>query len=146
MKAVVIYQSICHKNTEKIANAISESLDAKLCKVTDFKIDSLKDLDMIGFGSGIFFGKHHQSILALVDKLPKSDKKVFIFSTAGFPLKGFHKSLRSKLTAKGFSIVGEFSCKGLDTWGPYKFIGGLNKGRPNDEDLKKAKEFSLTLK
>jgi flavodoxin len=43
-------------------------------------------------------------------------------------------------------IVDEFGCAGLNTNGFLKFFGGMNKGRPNAEDLKQAEDFALTLK
>ncbi len=56
-----------------------------------------------------------------------------------------HLLLKQKLEAKGYKIVGEFSCKGFDTNSILKYIGGLNKGRPNSEDLKNAESFALKL-
>ena len=58
----------------------------------------------------------------------------------------FHKPLRTILTAKGFNIVGEFNSAGFDTFGVLKLVGGISKGRPNAEDLKKAEEFASKLK
>jgi flavodoxin len=46
---------------------------------------------------------------------------------------------------KGFNILGEFTCFGLDTEGMLRLTGGANKGRPNEEDLKRAEEFARTL-
>jgi flavodoxin len=54
--------------------------------------------------------------------------------------------LKEKLSGKGFEIIGEFSCKGFDTWGPFKLIGGLNKGKPDEEDFKSAERFANSLK
>ena len=39
------------------------------------------------------------------------------------------------------NIVGRFSCKGFDTFGPFKLIGGVSKGHPDDKDLAEAVEF-----
>jgi flavodoxin len=49
------------------------------------------------------------------------------------------------LQAKGFQITGEFSCKGLTTFGPAKLFGGVNKGRPNAQDVEEAQAFAKTL-
>jgi flavodoxin len=105
---------------------------------------------MVGFGSGIYYGKLHKNLLELADKLPQvAGKKAFIFSTSGGPAKEkepkFHKHLREKLQLKGFSIVGEFNCAAFDTFGPLRLFGGANKGRPNEEDLKKAEAFAQSL-
>ncbi len=43
-------------------------------------------------------------------------------------------------------IVDEFSCKGFNTNSFMKYFGGMNKGRPNADDLKNAEEFAQNLK
>jgi hypothetical protein len=57
-----------------------------------------------------------------------------------------HTTLKDILRSKGYTIVDEFGCAGFNT---NKFLwrfGGLNKGRPNAEDLKHAEEFAFNLK
>ena len=56
-----------------------------------------------------------------------------------------HSLLRQKLESKGYTIVGEFSCKGFNTNSFLKYFGGMNKDRPNSDDLKNAEEFALKL-
>lgn len=41
--------------------------------------------------------------------------------------------------------MGRFSCKGFDTFGPFKLIGGVAKGHPDDRDLAAAVEFYKKL-
>ncbi|MFH0868296.1 MAG: flavodoxin family protein [Candidatus Woesearchaeota archaeon] len=146
MKTLIIYQSIHHGNTEKIAKVIADVLKADLVKPNELDIEKMKKYDLIGFGSGIYAWRHHRSLLKLVDELPKLNKKAFIFSTAGKPSVKNHKSLRKKLQNKGFTVVNDFSCPGFDSFGPFKLFGGFHKGRPNEEDFKKAKEFAKELK
>ena len=142
MKTLIIYNSIHQRNTEKIAKAMAEEIKADLAKPNEINLDEIGKYDIIGFGSGIYFSKHHITLLNLVDKLPSLDKKAFIFSTKGLtPDWTNHRKLRKKLLAKGFSIIGEFSCKGFDNYGPFKLIGGINKGRPDEKDIKSAREF-----
>jgi flavodoxin len=78
------------------------------------------------------------------------NKKAFIFSTSGLrkiPLvHDFDKPLREKLQRKGFGIIAEFSCRGLDTYRATMLVGGINRGRPNAEDLKQAEDFARCLK
>ncbi|MCK5629471.1 MAG: flavodoxin family protein [Nanoarchaeota archaeon] len=147
MKTLIIYISIHQGNTEKIAKAMAGILNAKLINPDEVKIDELSQYDLIGFGSGIYFQKHHKSLLNLVDKLPKlQNKNAFIFSTRGMgPVRFYHRLLRNKLLKKGFNIAGEFSCKGFDTFGPFKIIGGINKGRPGKKDLENAKDFARDI-
>jgi len=145
MKTLIIYSSFHHGNTEKIAKVLADELNAKMVKTEDQETNNWDEYELIGFGSGIYNGKHHKSIIQLVEKLPAvKGKKAFVFSTSGI-LRNYNKSLKETLTAKGFQVVGDFACKALDTFGFLKLIGGLNKSRPNEEDYKKAREFAQGL-
>jgi len=151
MKTLIIYISIHHGNTEKIAKVMANTLDAALLQVKQADASTLEQYDLIGFGSGIYFGEHHESLLDFVDKLPVlKNKKAFIFSTSGLRkirfIHDFDKPLRKKLQRKGFDIIGEFSCRGLDTYRATKLVGGVNKGRPDAKDLKQAEDFASGLK
>lgn len=150
MKTVIVYVSIHHKNTEKIARAMADVLNAELLSPPHVDVNTLADYDLIGFGSGIYFGKHHKTLLTLADELPVLTKKAFIFSTSGItgtllPYSDFHKALRDKLVEKGIHIVGEFSCRGFDTYGLLKVIGGIGRGRPSEKDIKSARDFAQSL-
>ncbi|MFN3301600.1 MAG: flavodoxin family protein [Patescibacteria group bacterium] len=149
MKSIIIYQSIHHKNTEKIAKVMAEVLDAKLVKPSEVKPEELLDYDLIGFGSGIYWWRHHRQLIDLAKKLPiVKEKMAFIFSTSGlrYGKKIIHYFLKKLLIKKGFKIIGEFNCPGYDTFGILKIFGGINKDRPNEKDLKKATLFALNLK
>jgi flavodoxin len=148
MKTLVICFSYHHKNTAKIALAFAGTLNAEIKTPPEVNLNGLSDFDLIGFGSGIYFGKHHKSLLELADKLPQvTNKKAFIFSTSGRTgnASKFHKQLREKLRAKGFEIAGEFNCAGLDTYGLMKITGGLNKEHPDKDDIKQAEDFAQSL-
>lgn len=145
-KSLLILYSYHHYNTEKIAKVFAEVLDAEIKWPNEIKAKDLQGHDLLGFGSGIYGGVHHKSLLELADKLPEiSDKKVFLFSTSGGtdntrPIKS-HSALREKLQSKGYTIVDEFNCKGF-----FGFVGiGINRGRPNLNDLKNAEEFAQNL-
>lgn len=43
--------------------------------------------------------------------------------------------------AKSAHIAGIFGCLGFDTFGLFKLVGGIAKGRPNQEDLDSASAF-----
>lgn len=151
MKTLIVYVSIHHGNTKKLAEAMADVLDGELIRPSEVDINKLSDYDLIGFGSGIYFGKHHKSLLNLVDKLPKlDDKKAFIFSSSGMKEGGlfnrFYTAIKEKLREKGVNVIGEFSCLGFDTYGPLKLIGGISKGRPNEKDLENARAFARSLK
>lgn len=150
-KNLIIVYSYHHNNTEKIANEFSEVLDAEVKFPDQVRVEELKNYDLIGFGAGIDSGRHYKPLLDFVEQLPSSkDKAGFIFSTSAVQgddkVSKDHALLREMLEAKGYKIVGEFSCKGHNTNSFLKFFGGMNKGRPNQEDFKNARAFAQKLK
>jgi len=148
-KVLMICVSLHHGNTAKIAEMMGSVLGAKIIKPSEVGNDDLVGYDLIGFGSGIYNRRHHQALFDLVDKLPaQNQKKAFIFSTNTFGLvKTLHEPFRRKLIEKGFDIAGEFACPGFINHGIMKYwFGGLSKGRPNENDLQKAREFAEGLK
>jgi len=135
-------------NTAKIALVFASVLNAEIKTPPEVNLNGLSEYDLIGFGSGIYFGKHHKTLLDLADKLPQvANKKAFIFSTSGRTgnVSKFHKQLREKLQSKGFTIVGEFNCAGLDTYALMKIVGGINKESPSKDDIKQAETFAQSL-
>ena len=154
MKVLVVIFSYHHKNTEAVARAIAAVLGADVVTPQEANPAELAGYDLIGFGSGIDSGKHYAPLLDLADRLPTvTARKAFVFSTCGAPAFGVtrnfilknHSALRDKLQAKGYTIVDEFGCPGWNTNMFLRFLGGLNKGRPNAEDLKRAEDFARNL-
>ena len=137
MKALIIYKSVHHGNTEKIAKIMANVFEAELLDLKDANTDIVKNYDLIGFGSGIFYSKPHKKLIRFVDEFDNvENRKAFVFSTSGKEETKFNNLLIEKLSDKGFEVIGDFNCKGFDTWGPLKLIGGINKGKPDEEDLK----------
>jgi len=140
-----------HKNTEKIANVFAKVLDAEIITPQEINPEELQEYNLIGFGSGIYSEKHHKLLLDLADNLPQvTNRNAFIFSTSAMTgeakIAKDHSLLREKLRSRGYLIVGEFACKGFNTNSFLKYFGGMNKGRPNAEDLKFAEDFAQNLK
>lgn len=155
----ISFFSYHHNNTEKIARVFAKVLDAPIKTPRQINPEELQAYHLIGFGSGIYREKHHELLLDLADRLPQvTNKMAFIFSTNGAPAmvtsKSFntgqlaknHLQLKERLQSKGYVIVDEFSCAGFNTNSFLKLFGGLNKGRPNAEDLKYAEAFAESLK
>lgn len=149
--SLLIVVSYHHGNTEKVARAFAKVLDAQVKSPNQIHPEELREYDLIGLGSGIYDEKHHTDLLDFADSLPQvTNKSAFIFSTGsmvgGVQDPRFHLSLKDKLESKGYTIVGEFSCKGFNTNSFLRHFGGMNKGRPNAEDLRHAEEFAIDLK
>lgn len=150
-KCLIIVYSYHHNNTAKIANEFSKVLHASVKTPDQVDPEELLEYDLIGFGAGIDSGRHYKPLLDLVETLTKvSNKSAFIFSTSAIQgeakVAKDHSLLRQKLQSKGYKIIGEFSCKGYNTNSFLKFFGGMNKGKPDSEDLKHAQEFALSLR
>ena len=149
VSVLLVLRSYHHKNTETIAKVFAKVLEAQIKTPQEINPEDLQKYALIGFGSGIYGEKHHQALLDLADKLPLvSNKKAFLFSTSAtkwdVPTK--HSTLRKKLQARGYNIVDEFNCKGFNTNSFMKIFGGMNKGRPNAKDLRRAEIFAQNLK
>lgn len=145
MKTLIIYSSIHHGNTKKIAEVMAQELGAELLNINDKKPVSIDQYDLIGFGSGIYYGKFHSKLYELIEQLNLNGKNVFIFYTSGLKNKKFSESLYKLLISKEAVVKDTFSCKGYDTFGPLKIIGGISKGHPNEKDLENAKKFAKNL-
>lgn len=151
MKSLVIVYSYHHHNTERVAQVIAHVLDAPVKTPDEVIPEEISEYGLVGFGSGIYHGRHHESLLSLADRLPKvSSGTAFLFSTAAITgdakIAKDHSRLREKLLSKGYSIAGEFGCKGYNTNSFLKYLGGMNKGRPDADDLHRAEEFARNLK
>ena len=80
-------------------------------------------------------------MVELIRNANLKDKKVFVFSTNDSGSTKNHKLVLDILNSKDAKILGNFSCKGWDTFGPFKLIGGVSKNHPDEADLKSAKDF-----
>lgn len=149
-KTLIVVKSIHHGNTAKVAEALAKELEAEVRDPDEIPSESLEDYELIGFGSGIYFGMFHPALKRYVRNLPVSQtpRVAFVFSTSGLPFLSrlWHLPLKRALRKKGREVIGEFRCPGFDTVGPLRLIGGLNRGRPNDYDLSRAREFAQTLR
>jgi len=142
---LIIYHSEHHGNTKKIAKAMAEKINADILKAADVNLNKFEEYDIVGFGSGVYNGKLHKELSEILSKLSKQDgKKAFIFSTTGSKTYSSiaHERFRPMLEERGFEIIGEFSCLGFDTALTKE---GINKGRPNKQDIKDAEDFIVNI-
>lgn len=147
MKTAIIYKSVHRRNTKKIAEVMAEALEADLFDLKDFNGDKIKEYDLIGFGSGIYYFKPHKTLRKFVEELDNvENKKAFHFQTSGDGK--YNDWLEKNLSKKGFEIIGEFHCKGYYAYSIKGIISrkGLNKGKPDESDLKDAIKFANGLK
>ena len=141
MKTAIVYYSKDHENTKKLLDAIAQEDEVTLIDATHPEIDDLSGYDVIGFASGIYYGKMHKLVLQYAEKNLPKNKKVFFIYTCGRVSAAYTNDIRKIVEETHAEILGEYGCVGFDTFGPLKLIGGMRKGHPNAEEVRGAVKF-----
>ncbi|NLL44940.1 MAG: flavodoxin [Mollicutes bacterium] len=140
MKIAIAYFSGYHGNTKKLLDAIVGLSDITLIDVVNCKEFNLSNYDIIGFASGIYFGSFNKKVLKFAENNLPNDKQVFLIHTYG--VKGnYTKEIKKIIKEKNCKLLGIYGCRGFDTFGPFKLIGGIAKGHPNAKDIDGAISF-----
>ena len=135
-KAVILYYSIHHGNTKKVLEAVCEKLSVDLVRIPAQEPVNLDGYDLVGFASGIYmseFGKPMQRFVE--ERGDLSGKTCFTLYTCGAPSGEFAGAFERLLREKGANVIGGWHCRGFDTFGPFKLVGGIAKGHPNEADF-----------
>ena len=141
MKTAICYYSRHHGNTLAVLDAMTEGCNVDLIDVTVRMAVRLDQYDRIGFASGIYFSKFSPVVVNFARQYLPEGREVFFVYTYGAPKVSLPGNITAAVKEKGCRILGQFGCRGYDTFGPFKLIGGLAKGHPDAQDLKKAKQF-----
>ena len=144
-KALIIYASTHHGSTKKLAEAIADRYDVHLIDATKQQTADLSAYDLIGFASGIDFGKFYPCVEQFLERNLPENKRVFFLYTCAKVSSRFTKTAKTAARKKGAAIVGEYGCRGFNTYGPWKLIGGMNKGHPSEEEVQAAVQFFESL-
>ncbi|WP_101772500.1 flavodoxin domain-containing protein [Peptostreptococcus faecalis] len=144
MKTLIIYCSIHHNNTEKIVNYILEKTDVEAINILDNKDNiALFEYDNLVFASGIYYGNMDSRIYKFIEENKEhvSGKKIFTMITSGLMSVKYEDTINKELDVRDLVSSGFYQCRGYDTYGPWKLIGGLSKGHPNEDDMENALNF-----
>ena len=144
-KAVIIYASTHHGSTKKLAEAIANQYGIHLIDATKQQEADLSVYALIGFASGIDFGKFYDPVEQFLEKNLPENKQVFFLYTCAKVSNRFTETIKTAARKKGAVILGEYGCRGFNTYGPWKMIGGMNKGHPSAEELQGAMQFFVSL-
>ena len=140
-KTVIVYASTHHGNTRKLIEAISEKYQIDIIDALEQKFANLSEYDLIGFASGIDFGKFYDAVEQfLKDNLPEN-KAVFFMYTCARDDKDFTYTMRTEAMKRHALLMGEYGCRGYNTYGAWKVIGGMNKHHPTKKELDGAVQF-----
>lgn len=145
MKTAIVYYSKHHGNTKKLLDAIAQKHNVTLIDVTDDGNVDISDYDRIGFASGIYYSKFQKVLIKYAEENMPDGKETFFIYTYGAKKKGYTAAIAEAVNKHNAKLLGEFGCFGFNTFGPFKLIGGIAKGHPNDEELNEALKFYETL-
>lgn len=146
MKTAICYYSRHHGNTLKVLEAMAGEGEVDLIDVTTRQTVRLEEYDCIGFASGIYGFEFQKAVVEFARQYLPQSKPVFFVYTYGGAKGNGPKAVAEIAKEKNCPILGEFSCKGYDTFGPFKLVGGIAKGHPNARDLEEACSFYRNLK
>lgn len=145
MKTAIVYYSRHHGNTKKLIDAIAAKHDVTALDATEVKDADLTQYDAVGFASGIYYSKFHKTVLSFAEKNLPEGKKVFFLYTYGAKKDGYTRAITEAVGKRHAKILGEYGCFGFNTFGPFKLIGGMAKGHPDDQELRGAAAFYESL-
>ncbi len=138
-KAILFCYSFHHGNTKKVAEAVSARYGVRLVSVPVKEEYNLADYELVGFASGIYMSEFGKPIREFASSLEGLEgKNCFTLFTHGAPRAPHDQAFVDLLTQKGAKIAGRFGCRGFDTFGPFKLVGGIAKGHPNNDDIAEA--------
>lgn len=143
MKSLIIYSSLHQGNTRTIAEKMAAELKADIYNVRDILGKSIEEYGLIGLGSGIYHGDFNEDIMRLGENL--KNKNLFLFSTSGSGNENYNDCFAETLRLKKNRVIGSFSCKGYNTYGIFKYVGGKCKNHPNKADIEEAVDFVKNL-
>ena len=141
MKTAICYYSRHHGNTLNVLEAMAGEGDVDLIDVTTRQTVRLEKYDCIGFASGIYGFEFQKAVVEFARQYLPQGKPVFFVYTYGGAKGSGAKAVAKIAQEKNCRMLGEFSCKGYDTFGAFKLVGGIAKGHPDERDLENARKF-----
>ena len=123
-------------NTKRLAEAIAEELGVQALPIS---APITEKVDVLFLGNSYYAFTIAPEVREFVAGLEK-DKvgKIINFGTAAM-MNSTYKKVRSVAATKGIPVLDrEFHCNGE--------FKGMNKGRPNEDDLKAARVFARSIR
>lgn len=122
-------------NTKRVADAIAETVEVI---AGDCSTPLEKPIDLLFLGAAVYgFGldEHIKDFIAQLN--PENIKSVALFGTSAMVKTG-NQAMAALLKEKNIPVMDQdFHCKGTFTF--------MNRGRPNQEDLKNAAAFAKAV-
>ena len=142
MKTMILYRSKHHGNTKKLVDAVTaafpevEAIDVATLGKNEYP--DLSDYPLVGVASGIYYGKIDAGLSRVLSNVLHEGQQVFALMTYGGQDKWYGKDIDALCRMQRANFITSYGCLGFDTWGPYKLMGGVQKGHPTDEEIQGA--------
>jgi flavodoxin I len=120
-------------NTRKVAEAIASELGISAKDIGTAGIVSQETF--IFLGSGNYGGKPAREVTDFIEKNCHQGRKVAVFGTSAGDNGKEVAAIEKLLVKRGAKISGGFHCPG-------KFLFFIRRGHPNENDIKKAREWA----
>lgn len=123
-------------NTKRLAEAIAQELGVQALPIST---PVTEKVDVLFLGNSYYAFTIAPEVREFVAGLDKANVgKIINFGTAAM-MNSTYKKVRSVAATKGIPVLDrEFHCKGE--------FKGMNKGRPNEDDLKAARVFAKSIR
>lgn len=146
MRYVICFVSMHHGNTKKLVDAIASSGEVATVDITLAPEIDLEKFDVIGLASGVAFNKYYPEMLNFIDQNLPEGKSVFFLHTGGLARENFNAEAKALCEARKCRVLGTYFCRGYDTFGPLRAVGGIAKGHPTEEECEGAVRFFAKIK
>ncbi len=149
MNVNIIYNSQTG-NTRKVALAMEEAFrgaghTVRAIPLKKAAAGDASACDLLGIGAPCYANQAAKPIRDFIDSLPRLDgMKAFVFATSGEAPGRTLYDMASRLRRKGAEVVGGFLARGELFYTAPCLIGRF-AGRPDENDLEKAREFAVSL-
>lgn len=136
-KKIIVYQSSHHQNTEKLVLQLARALECDTCPIDQTDRLNLSQYTEVVFAGGVYYGKPAESLTQYIKINAGSlkDKKIHLILTSGVAFKSYILNFKKMVEDLGLKVDKTFHCKGFSSYGILKYIGGVAKGHPNDDDI-----------
>ena len=141
MKAAIVYASTHHGNTRKLVEAIAKDYPVTLIDAEAVPEGDLSGYGMVGFASGIAWGRFYSSVEGFASACLPAGMPVCFLYTCAADSRDFAAGSRGIAAARNAVCMETYACRGFNTYGPWKLLGGMNKGHPDAGELRGASEF-----
>ena len=138
MKTLILYASVHHGNTKKIVDAIQKRINCDVIDATKYNNEDLLSYEKIIVASGVYFSSLHKSVDVILKSGIIKQNDVRLILTSGSASKKYITKISDLYKEYGVNFDSIFICKGYDTYGPLKLIGGISKTHPDNNDIEEA--------